>query len=197
MMPLPSPSSTIANAAAWGGDPGRIAVAGESAGGNLAMNVAIAARDQSLTAPRHQLLVYPVASTDTDSPSYRDRADAKPWDAAMMQWFVKHATNGGSDLQDPRLDLVAADLRGLAPATIISAERDPLRSDGDLLAARLRSAGVPIEHRLYRGAAHEFFGMAAAVNDAREAQSFAVERLRAAFEKKPSGVVVGRNEQER
>ena len=171
----------LANAESWGGDLSRVAVAGESAGGNLAANVSIAARDLGLPLPFHQLLVYPVASTNTDSPSYHDCAQAKPLNAAMMKWFVKNATNGTTDLKDSRLNLVAANLRGLPPTTIISAEIDPLRSDGDELAERLKAAGVPVEHRLYRGATHEFFGMAAVVDKAREAQEFAVKRLSASF----------------
>lgn len=169
------------NAESWGGDRKRVAVAGESAGGNLAAYVSIAARDQGLSIPVHQLLVYPVASTNTDSPSYHDCANAKPLNAAMMAWFIEHATNGSSDLADPRLNLIAANLRGLPPTTIVSAEIDPLRSDGDMLTEALTAADVPVEHRLYRGATHEFFGMSAVVGKAREAQDFAVKRLSAAF----------------
>ena len=175
-------SWVLENAMSWGGDRQRIAVAGESAGGNLAANVSIAARDQGLTMPVHQLLVYPVASTNTDSTSYHDCAQAKPLNAAMMRWFVKNATNGGTDLADPRLNLITANLKGLPPTTIISAEIDPLRSDGDFLTQSLTTAGVPVEHRLYRGATHEFFGMAAVVGKAHEAQEFSVKRLSASFE---------------
>lgn len=169
------------NAVAWGGDRKRVAIAGESAGGNLAAYVSIAARDHGLTMPVHQLLVYPVASTTTDSPSYLDCANAKPLNAAMMGWFVKNETNGRSDLADTRLNLIKANLRGLPPTTIISAEIDPLRSDGDLLTESLTAAGVAVEHRLYRGVTHEFFGMSAVVNKAREAQEFSVKRLNASF----------------
>ena len=172
----------LENAVSWGGDRKRVAVAGESAGGNLAAYVSIAARDQGLPMPVHQLLVYPVASTNTDSPSYHDCANAKPLNAAMMGWFVKNATNGGTDLADPRLNLITANLRGLPATTIISAEIDPLRSDGDFLSHSLTAAGVPVEHRLYRGATHEFFGMAAVVGKARDAQEYSVKRLGASFE---------------
>jgi acetyl esterase/lipase len=99
----------------------------------------------------------------------------------MMGWFVKNETNGRSDLADTRLNLIKANLRGLPPTTIISAEIDPLRSDGDLLTESLTAAGVAVEHRLYRGVTHEFFGMSAVVNKAREAQEFSVKRLNASF----------------
>ncbi len=122
-----------------------------------------------------------MASTDTASTSYRDSANAKPLNAAMMAWFVQHETNGTTDLGDTRLNLVAADLRGLPPTTLVSAEIDPLRSDSDLLAQRLREAGVPVEYRCYAGATHEFFGMSAVVEKSRQAQAFAVMRLRTAF----------------
>jgi len=168
----------LANAAAWGGDPDRIALVGESAGGNLAINVAIAARDHGLPAPKHLVLVYPVASTDTSTPSYDDSAEASPLNAAMMTWFIKNATNGDSDLEDTRLNVVAGDLQRLPATTIINAGIDPLRSDGDLLANALQIAGVQVEHRVYDGATHEFFGMAAVVSAADNAQDFAVSRMK-------------------
>ncbi len=165
--------------AGWGGR-GAVAIVGESAGGNLAANVAIAARDHGLAKPAHLVLVYPVAGNDMESASYRDSSDAKPLDRPMMKWFVKHATSSPADVKDPRIDLVDADLHGLPTVTIINAGIDPLRSDGLLLAERLRAAGVAVEQRTYPGATHEFFGMAPVVHAAVEAQDFAVERLRAA-----------------
>ena len=77
----------LQNAQSWGGDPKRVAVAGESAGGNLAASVAIMARDKGVQAPVHMLLVYPVAGVDTNTPSYQQNANAKPLNKAMMQWF--------------------------------------------------------------------------------------------------------------
>jgi acetyl esterase len=83
--------------------------------------------------------------------------------------------------KDPRIDLIHADLRGLPPVTLIKAQIDPLRSDGDLLADSLQKAGVKVEHKVYPGTTHEFFGMAAVVADARDAQAFAGRRLKDSF----------------
>ena len=171
----------VGKAASWQADAQRIAVIGESAGGNLALNVAIAARDQSLAQPRHIVLVYPIGSSRTDTPSYRDSAEAKPLDAAGMAWFVKHALPKESDRSDPRVNLVRADLKGLPPTTIINAQSDPLRSDGDLLADALKTAGNDVVHTVYPGTTHEFFGMASVVAKAEQAQNDAVARLKPAL----------------
>lgn len=181
---------TLANAVRLGGDPTRIAVAGESAGGNLAANVAIAARDQRLRMPVHMVLVYPVAGSNMNTPSYTENAKAKPLGKGGMQWFVKHALPNPAAAKDPRIDLVgAANLRGLPPATIINAEIDPLRSEGEQLAAKLKTAGVAVKQMTYQGVAHEFFGMDAVVADAKAAQAMAGRELKVAFASKPRQAV--------
>jgi len=172
---------TAAHAAEFKGDPSRLALAGESAGGNLAVATAIAARDAGLPKPVHVLSVYPVAQTSTDTPSYNTYADAKPLNRPMVQWFVKNLTNSPADLKDPRLQLVDANLAGLPPVTIINAEIDPLLDDGAQLASALAKAGVPVERKVYDGATHEFFGTAAVTQTGRDAQAFAGQRLKAAF----------------
>jgi acetyl esterase/lipase len=169
------------NAASIKGDSSRMALAGESAGGNLAVATAIAVRDQRLTAPKHVLAVYPVAQTDTTTPSYNTYADAKPLNRPMMNWFVKHTVRSEADLKDPRLNLVGASLQGLPPVTIVNAEIDPLRDDGMMLERALRDAGVAVERRVYDGVAHEFFGMAAVEDKAKEAQQYAGDRLKASL----------------
>lgn len=171
----------LANAASIGGDPRRIALAGESAGGNLAVATAIAARDQGLQMPVHVLSVYPIAGSDLNTPSYQENANAMPLNRAAMAWFLHHTKGRPADLMDPRINLVMANLRGLPPTTIIAAQIDPLRSEGLTLADRMRSAGVEIVRREFPGTTHEFFGADAVIPDAAAAQRFAGERLRAAF----------------
>ena len=170
------------NAAAIKGDTGRMALAGESAGGNLAVATAVAVRDDAqLPKPRHVISVYPIAQSDTTTASYTTYANAKPLNRAMMGWFAKHTTRTPADLKDPRINLVGASLKGIAPVTIINAQIDPLLDDGAQLEKALRDAGVPVERRLYDGVAHEFFGQAAVVDKAKDAQEYAGERLKAAF----------------
>ncbi|CAA9372459.1 MAG: Esterase/lipase [uncultured Gemmatimonadetes bacterium] len=161
-----------------GGDPERVAVAGESAGGNLAVATAILARDNGLPLPRHVLSVYPIASGYTNSPSYVEHADAKPLNRPMMQWFLNHYLRSVADAENPLISLVNADLRGLPPTTIINAEIDPLRSEGERLANRMRAAGVDVTHHVHEGVTHEFFGMAAVVDKAATAVQEAAEGLR-------------------
>lgn len=171
----------LRNASSLGGDPARIAVAGESAGGNLAASVSMMARDRKLALPLHQLLVYPIAGVDLDRPSYRENAAAKPLNKPMMKWFFDHYLRSPADNRDPRINLVDANLKGLPPTTIINAEIDPLRSEGELLADRLKSAGVAVEQKTYAGVVHEFFGMGAAVGTARDAVKRATAALDKAF----------------
>ncbi|WP_244647860.1 alpha/beta hydrolase [Pseudomonas sp. CFBP 13727] len=167
------------NAASVNGDAKRLALAGESAGGNLAVATAVAAHKAGLTAPKHVLSVYPVAQSNTETESYRKYADAMPLNRPMMLWFIDNVTKGPADVKDPRIDLVHADLKGLPPVTVINAEIDPLRDDGAQLEQALRTAGVSVERKVYPGVTHEFFGTAAVVKKAEEAQAYAGERLKA------------------
>ena len=171
----------LKNAQGWGYNPGKVALVGESAGGNLAINTAIAARDQGLPMPVAIVSIYPVATTSMDTPSKREQAAAKPLNTPMMAWFVKNATDNNANLQDPRLNLVAANLKGLPPTTVINAEIDPLKSDGDLIVEKLKADGVTTEHKLYTGVTHEFFGMDAVVAKAKEAQDFAAAQIKKGF----------------
>jgi len=97
----------------------------------------------------------------------------------MMLWFVEQVTRTPADLKDPRLDLTRADLAGLPPVTIVNAEIDPLRDDGGFLETALRQAGVQVERKVYSGVTHEFFGTAAVVQKAKDAQAYAGSRLKA------------------
>ena len=171
------------NAAAWGGDPGRIATAGESAGGNLAVATAIYARDNGLPLPVHVLAVYPIANSDMTLPSRRDSGAAKPLNTPMLKWFGHYYSTTMRDQMDPRLNLVRANLRGLPPTTIVNAQIDPLRSDGETLATAMRAAGDRVEQRTFPGVTHEFFGMGKVVRGAYDAENYAIARMRTAFSK--------------
>ena len=167
-----------ANAASWGAS-GKIGIAGESAGGNLAIDTGIAARDQKLKPASALLLVYPIAGSDMTTRSYRDSANAAPLSKAGMKWFVKHVFARPADAADPRIDVYKrAQLQGLPPTIIINAAADPLRSDGELLAAALMRAKVSTVRKVYPGTAHEFFGMDAVVASARASQVFAGQELK-------------------
>ncbi|MCE7066122.1 alpha/beta hydrolase [Dyadobacter sp. CY326] len=171
----------LQNAGDIHGDTTKMGVSGESAGGNLAANVSIKARDNNMVMPKHQLLVYPVANSDTNSQSYIEYADAKPLDKPTVLWFLKHYLNNIEEAKDPRISLVAAKLDHLPSTTIVLAQIDPLQSEGALLAERLKSAGVKVSSKLYTGVTHEFFGTAAVVPDAKDAQAFAASEFKKAF----------------
>ncbi len=165
------------------GNAEKIAVAGESAGGNLAANVALMAKTQKTRQPVHQLLVYPVAGSDMNTQSYKENANAKPLGKADMEWFVKHVTTSMDQAKDPRIDLDGrSDLAGVAPATVILAQIDPLRSEGETYAEKLEKAGVKVNVKTFDGVTHEFFGMAKVVPQAKQAMDMAITDLTAAFD---------------
>ena len=172
------------NAASINGDPKRMALAGESAGGNMAISTAVAVRDAGLTKPTHILAVYPVGQTgNLNTRSYVDSATAKPLNKPMIEWFVDKLLAKPEDKANPRLDVLNAKLAGLPPVTIINAQIDPLREDGALLQAALKKAGVKVDRKVYDGVTHEFFGMAAVVKDAADAQKYGGKALKSSFGK--------------
>ncbi len=172
----------LANAASINVNPAKIPVAGESAGGNLACNISIMARDSGITKPLHQVLVYPVANNDLNAPSVLQYKDAKPLNRAMLMWFFQHYLNNMAESTDPRIKLVAANLTGLPPTTIINAEIDPLRDDGLALQVALQAAGVQVMRKLYPGITHEAFGAAAVIPESKDAQAVASAALKAALQ---------------
>lgn len=171
----------LKNAAMMKGDAKKVAVVGESAGGNLAANVSIMARDKKIMIPLHQVLVYPIAQPDMNTSSYTKYSAAKPLNKPMMAWFTKNYLNNMNEAKDPRISLVNANLKGLPSTTIITAEIDPLHDDGTMLADKLTAAGVKVNGKNYDGVTHEFFGMAIIVPQAKDAQAYAAEQLKAAL----------------
>jgi acetyl esterase len=167
----------VNNSSSIKGDTSKIALLGESAGGNMAINVAIAARDKKIRQPKSEVLVYPVAQTNMDAESYQKNENAKPLNKAMMLWFMKYELPSMGKAKDPRIDLTKANLKGLPKTTIIGAQYDPLMSDGQMLHDKLKEAGVNVSYELYNGVTHEFFGMAAVVPAAKDAQKYAVKKL--------------------
>ena len=144
-----------------GVDPGRLAVGGDSAGGNLAAVAALTARDEGGPALRHQLLVYPVTDYRCRGPSYERYARGYgTLEAESMRWFRRHYLGGPDGADDWRASpLLAADLSGLPPALVITAECDVLRDEGVAYAERLAESGTPCEHAPFPGMIHGFFGL--------------------------------------
>lgn len=165
-------------------DSKKTAIVGESAGGNMAATVSLMAKEQGMPLPVYQVLVYPVADlTKMDTPSYQENAEAKPLSKAMMVWFSKQTLATPDDAQNPHLSLLLAGeaLKAMPPTTIILAQIDPLRSEGEKLAELLQQAGVKVNVKTYEGVTHEFFGMGAVVDKAKDAQGVAAADLKAAF----------------
>lgn len=143
-----------------------LAVAGDSAGASLAAGVAILARDEGIPLAA-QLLWYPSTDPTQSSLSVRDNAEGYFLTASDMRWFYEQYLPGGSD--DPLVDLQHADVTGVAPAVVATAQFDPLRDEGDAYAARLRAAGVPVTHVPGPGLIHgyaAFIGLVAAADAA-------------------------------
>lgn len=174
----------VQNAASFNGNPLKVAVAGESAGGNMACTVSMMARDSGGVAlPKHQLLVYPVANNDTTTASYVQYAMAKPLDRASVGWFTRKYFRTPADGNSPLISLTdVAVLTGLPSTTIIGAEIDPLMTEGQTLRDKLTMAGVSVTYELYGGTTHEFFGTHAVVPKATQAQDLAASKLKAAFQ---------------
>ncbi len=144
-----------AHAAELGGMPGQLAVAGWSAGANLAAEVALASRDAGGPALSGQLLIDPVTDGTTERPSYTDNADGYVLTAALMRWFWDHYVPDRAQRSDRRCSpLLAGDLSGLPPAVVVTAQFDPLRDEGDAYAAALAAAGNEVHHVVARGHTH-------------------------------------------
>lgn len=143
--------------AGLGGD-NRLAVAGDSAGGNLSAVVAQAFRDEG-RALAGQLLIYPVTDMGGEYPSHAENAEGYFLDVASMDWFLRQYAGHLTDHADPRLSPLHGDLTGLAPAVVVVAEFDPLRDDGLAYAEALAAGGVPVEVRTFPGLIHGFVDM--------------------------------------
>jgi acetyl esterase len=165
-----------------GGDATRIAVGGDSAGGNLTAVVALMARDRGGPRLVFQLLVYPVTDAPSDNASYRENGTGYFLTTAQMRWFFEHYAGTRAKVDDAYLcPLRAKDVRNLPPALVVTAEYDPLRDEGEAYGRRLEQAGVPVRIRRYPGVFHGFFAMGQILARAGEATEEAAAALRSAF----------------
>jgi acetyl esterase len=188
--PAPAPVEDCWAALCWvagaatklGGDPSRLAVGGDSAGGNLSALLAVRARDSGGPALRYQLLVYPATDLTMSYPSHVENGDGYMLTNEATAWFLGHYLGPDDDPKHPSLSPhFSDDLSGVAPAVIITAEFDPLRDEGEAYAARLRDSGVAVDLRHYDGMIHGFFQMGGITPVADSAVSDAASRLRAAL----------------
>jgi acetyl esterase len=174
-----------ANAGPLGADGSRLAVSGDSAGGNLAAVVAQMARDRRGPAIAFQLLVYPVTDLSparTTYPSQQANGEGYFLTLRDMEWFRAQYLPADSDGSDPTVSpMCAGDLSGLPPALIITAEFDPLRDEGEAYGRRLSEAGVATTVRRFEGMFHGFFSMGMVLGQARDAQTEAAAALRQAL----------------
>jgi acetyl esterase/lipase len=176
----------VANAERLGIDRRRMAVGGDSAGGNLATVMALMARDR--TGPRLalQVLIYPVTDHDLDTRSYRENATGYILTREGMRWFWNHYLASEAQGREPYASpLRAASLAGLPPALVITAEYDPLCDEGEAYAARLRDAGVPVTLTRYPGMFHGFVRLTNVLDKARTALDEIASSVQKAFAADP------------
>lgn len=171
-----------ANGQSIGVDSRRLAVGGDSAGGNLAAAVALRARDENGPSLKLQLLVYPVTNHDYSTASYAENGDGYLLTQDMMEWFWNHYLNDASDGKNPLASpLLAKDLTGLPSAVVYTGEFDPLRDEGEAYGARLKAAGVPTYRKRFDGQIHAFWQMGGVFPAAGHAIADAASHLRKAF----------------
>jgi acetyl esterase len=172
----------VASAARLGIDPRRVAVGGDSAGGNLATVVALVASERGGPALVHQVLIYPVTDYDFGTPSYRENATGYLLTRDGMRWFWNHyLAREAQGLERYASPLRAPSLAGLPSALVITAEYDPLRDEGEAYAARLRDAGVAVTLTQYPGMIHGFIRMTRILDKARTALDEIAGSLQKAF----------------
>ncbi len=171
----------VAEATSIDVDPGRLAVGGDSAGGNLAAVVAVAARDHDIAELRHQLLVYPAVDFALNRPSNVENAEGYLLTAVDLGWMIDQYLPVEQRTDPLAAPLCTPELAGVAPALVITARYDPLRDEGADYAARLAAEGVAVDHVCYDDMIHGFFGMTSMVQSARDARDRATSALRAAL----------------
>jgi acetyl esterase len=169
------------HATEFGGDPARLAVAGDSAGGNLAAVVALHARDADGPAIAFQLLIYPGTDMTRSLPSHTENGTGYLLDSDTIGWFMDNYLADADPRHPDASPLFAEDLSGLPPALVVTAEFDPLRDEGEAYAERLRQAGGRVTTSRYNGMIHGFYGLDSVFDAAKRATGETVEALREAL----------------
>ena len=170
---------TVAHASEFGVDAGRLAVGGDSAGGNLAAVVALQARDAGAPVIKLQVLVYPVTDVAAESRSYQDFSEGYMLTRESMRWFTAHYLAAAGQANDWRVSpLRASSHAGLPPALVVTAGFDPLRDEGAAYAAKLQQAGVLVDYVCYGGMIHGFAGMGKLIETGNRAVSHIAATLR-------------------
>jgi len=170
---------TVAHASEFGVDAGRLAVGGDSAGGNLAAVVALQARDAGAPIIKLQVLVYPVTDVAAESRSYQDFSEGYMLTRESMRWFTAHYLAAAGQANDWRVSpLRASSHAGLPPALVVTAGFDPLRDEGAAYAAKLQQAGVLVDYVCYGGMIHGFAGMGKLIETGNRAVSHIAATLR-------------------
>jgi len=160
-------------------DPGKIAVGGDSAGGNLAAVVAQMALDSKEFKVALQILIYPMTDQSRAYPSYERNASGYMLTTAALYWFMDNYIPDHEDRKDPRASpMLRASLEGLPPALVISAEFDPLVDENEAYAKRLREAGVPTDYVCFPGMIHPFFTLGGVVEDTAKAEKLCGDAMR-------------------
>ena len=162
-------------------DPTRVAVGGASAGGNLAAAAALTARERGGPKIAFQLLTVPVTELSSKAGSHREFAEGYGLSAADMEWFGRHYVRTAADADDPHASVLRADLKGMPPAFVITAECDPLRDDGEAYADRLRTLGIAARYKRYPGMFHGFMSFPSVLPEAAQAFEDAGAALREAL----------------
>jgi acetyl esterase len=172
----------VAHAGELGVDASRLAVGGDSAGGNLAAVVALMARDAGAPSIKLQVLVYPVTDVGAETRSYQDFAEGYMLTRDSMRWFIAHYLKAKEEALDWRASpLRARSLEGVAPALIVTAGFDPLRDEGAAYADRLRGAGVTVDYVCYGGMVHGFMPMGRLIETGNRAIAHVAASLRQAL----------------
>jgi len=189
--PFPKPVEDCWAAANWivdnveklGGSADKIAIGGDSAGGNLSTVLCLKAKEQGSPSFVHQLLIYPGTDMTMSAPSHTELADGYRLTKSLVEWFMNHYFSGeNTDRKHPHASpLFAEDLSGLPPVTMISAGYDPLKDENAAYEEKLKVAGVPINHHHYAGMIHGFINMPAFLDAAKDCMKVCGGELKKAF----------------